>query len=82
MKKSFAVFGLACAVMCTLTGCKSYWKVIDPASGRVYYTDHLKHRGSGSVLFKDEVTQTDVTLSSSEVIGISRAQFKANIHGR
>ncbi len=79
--KKLVLLSIACAVMFTVSGC-SYYKVIDPGSGRVYYTSHVHRKGSGSIRFKDDVTRTEVTLSSSEVIPISKDQFKAGVHGR
>ena len=80
MKTRFVRYCLACAVAFTLSGCATYYKVVDPASGRAYYTDHIDKKGSGAIHFKDENTKTQVTLSASEVMEITKDQFKANIH--
>ncbi len=80
MKSRFVLCGLACAVAFTLCGCASYYKVVDTSSGRVYYTDNIKKQGAGAIEFKDEVSKTHVTLSSSEIMEITEDQYKANVH--
>jgi outer membrane lipoprotein SlyB len=60
----------------SLVGCASYYKVTDVSSGKTYYTDEIKRKNS-SVMFKDAQTQNEVTLQNSEVIEISKDQFKA-----
>ena len=80
MKTRFVRCCLASAVAFTLCGCATYYKVTDPGSGRAYYTDKIDHKGSGIIRFKDENTKQDVSLSTSEVIEITKDQYKANIH--
>jgi hypothetical protein len=80
MKTKFVRCCLTCAVAFALCGCASYYKVTDPGSGRAYYTDSIDHKGSGTIQFKDENTKQKVTLSNSEVIKITKDQYKANIH--
>ena len=63
-------------IMVTL-GCATYYKVTDPATGKDYYTDTVEREG-GSVIFKDANTRATVTLPTSEVIEISKGEFKAN----
>jgi hypothetical protein len=85
MRRRFLLLGLACAIVFTLAGCATtkYYKVTDPISGRVYYTDNVQRKGDGgAVRFKDAVSRTEVTLSASEVMEITQDQFKANVHGR
>jgi hypothetical protein len=80
MRTTFVRCCLACVVAVTLGGCASYYKVTDPASGRTYYTDKLQNKGNGVVRFKDENTKVLVTLSASEVMKITKDQYKANSH--
>jgi len=80
MKRRFVHYTLACALAFALSGCASYYKVMDPASGRVYYTDKIDEKGNGAIQFKDEVSKTHVTLPQSEVMEITEDQYKANIH--
>lgn len=58
-------------------GCASYYKVTDPATGKDYYTETVERKGGG-VTFEDVNTRATVTLQSSEVLEISKDQFKAN----
>ena len=66
---SVLVFGIC--------GCGSYYKIIDPSTSKVYYTDDIKRRGS-SVEFKDANTGSDVTLQNTEIKDINKEEFKAN----
>jgi hypothetical protein len=82
MKRTFAsglyvvVFG--CALLAT--GCaSSYYKVTDPASGRVYYTDEVSTERSGAVKLKDARSKSVITLQNSEVIEISKDQYQAGL---
>ncbi|MGD9303168.1 MAG: hypothetical protein PVF79_02830 [Desulfobacterales bacterium] len=61
-----------------LSGCTSYYKVTDTASGNVYYTTKIDQSKSKSVKFKDVNTGSDVTLQSSEVLEIDKEEYKAN----
>lgn len=58
-------------------GCASYYKVTEPGSGNVYYTDDLDRQGGG-VVFKDANTNETVSLQSSQVLEISKDEFKGN----
>jgi hypothetical protein len=73
---------LAGLVGFTLCGCAHYYKVTDPGSGKTYYTNHIKNKGHGVIRFKDGVSRTQVTLSGSEVMKITKDQYKANAHPR
>jgi hypothetical protein len=59
------------------TGCTSYYRVTDQATGRTYYTTDLDRTDSGGVVFKDAKTFSKVTLQSSEVREVSRQDFEA-----
>lgn len=64
---------LVCVVF--LAGCASYYKVTDPASKNVYYTEDIDQMKYGAVKFKDAKTGSDVTLQSSEVKEIDSKEF-------
>lgn len=82
MKRVMVLMSMALVVVVAGSGCSRYYKVRDPASGTVYYTDDLDNEGGGAILFKDVITRQQIRLSSSEVIRISKDQFEANIHNR
>lgn len=65
-----------------LSGCSSYYRVTDPASGRTYYTKKIDHDLGSAVRFKDAKTQSRVTLQSSEVKEISGSEFDAGVKGK
>jgi hypothetical protein len=63
-----------------VSGCTTYYRVIDPASGKAYYTTKVDDAGrAGAVKIKDEKTGSMVTLQSSEVKEISEDEFKAGM---
>jgi hypothetical protein len=76
-------FGWIAASLCTalfVGGCSSYYKVKDPQSGNVYYTQKVDSiMGSGAVKVKDARTGSLVTLQSSEVKEISEKEYKAGL---
>ena len=67
--------GLAVLAAALMAGCASYYRVTDPASGRVYYTEDVK-RTNGTIRFKDAKTGAEVTLTSSAVLEISSEEFR------
>ena len=77
MKKSLVLVTILVAISWSLTGCSSYYRVIEPGTGKVYYTKDLDHKSGGAITFKDKVTMREITLQQSEVMKIKKAQFKA-----
>lgn len=70
------VFGLALLA----TGCAStYYRVTDPASGKVYYTEKVSSERGGAVKLKDARSKSDVTLQNSEVTEISKDEYKKGL---
>jgi hypothetical protein len=58
-----------------LTGCASYYRITEPGSKHVYYTDRVDRKDSGVVVFKDAATQMDVTLPDSSIEKITKEQY-------
>ena len=77
MKNSFVLFALIIAISLTLLGCAGYYKITDPASNKVYYTQDINRKMGGAIRFKDAVSKTHVTLQQSEIIEITQDQFEA-----
>jgi len=75
--RRLAILTVTIIIMMTI-GCASYYRVTDPATGKDYYATTLERKG-GSVTFKDVNTNETVTLPSSEVLEISKDQFKAKV---
>jgi hypothetical protein len=63
---SFATAGLG--------ACASHYKVTDPTSGAGYYTRDVD-RDDGSVTFKDQRTETDVTLGNAQVKEVTEEEY-------
>jgi hypothetical protein len=55
--------------------------VKDPHTGREYYTTAVE-RSSGGIRFRDGKTQSTVTLQNSEIIEISKDQYRASAGAR
>jgi hypothetical protein len=64
--------------MVLATGCTTYYRVTDPASRHVYYTDEIKRRERGTIQFRDAKSGADVTLQASEVLEVSSDEFRTN----
>jgi hypothetical protein len=64
-----------------VAGCSStYYKVTEPQSGKVYYTQDVDTaKGTSAVKLKDARTGSVVTLQSSEVKEISEKDYKAGL---
>ncbi len=64
-----------------LAGCggKTYWKVHDPYTKTIYYTEGLDKLASGAVAFTDAQTGNMVSIQNSEVKKITEDEFKAAV---
>ena len=58
-----------------ISGCASYYRVTEPGSSHVYYTDKVDRKDSGVVVFKDAATQMEVTLPASQIEKITKEQY-------
>ncbi|HXY54607.1 MAG TPA: hypothetical protein VEM40_08050 [Nitrospirota bacterium] len=80
--KRFIARGLIVAVLSLVllvAGCASYYKVTDPQTGNVYYTEKIDNLKSGAVKLKDSRTGSMVTIQNSEVKEISSDEYKAGL---
>ena len=76
MEKIILRWLVCISVLAMVVGCGSYYKVTDPASKSIYYTDDIDQMKGGAVKFRDARTGSDVTLQSSEVKEIESEEFK------
>ncbi len=75
---NLAIVG-SCAAL--LAGCASYYQVRDPSTGQTYYTSDVDTPGGGgTVRFKDDRTNRNVTLQNSEVRTISRDEYQRGLN--
>jgi hypothetical protein len=83
MNARFLITTLASAtVLLGLGACGStYYLVKDPHTGREYYTTAVE-RSNGGIRFKDGKTQSTVMLQNSEIIEISKDQYRASAGAR
>jgi len=80
--KRFIDNGLVAAVLglfLLVAGCASYYKVRDPQSGNVYYTQKVDYVSGGAVRMMDARTGSMVTIQNSEVKEISSDEYKAGL---
>ena len=77
MKKTIRLLAIV-LVAFVLTGC-TYYRITDPISGNVYYTnDWIAGQSSftGSLSFHDELSGKSVTLQNSEIEVISQEEYR------
>jgi uncharacterized protein YceK len=60
-------------------GCASYYKVTDPQTGSVYYTEKVDQLTGGAVKLKDARSGSLVTIQNSEVKEISSKEYEAGL---
>ena len=80
--KRFITIGLVLVVLGSLLlviGCASYYKVKDPQTGSVYYTEKVDSLSGGAVKLMDARTGSLVTIQNSEVKQISSDEYKAGL---
>lgn len=71
---------IAIVLLCVLMGgCVAYYRVIDPSSGREYYTNNWdagRYSYTGAARFIDARTGREITLASTEVEKISKEDYE------
>ena len=77
MKQRVGLFFLSLVFVFVVSGCGNYYKVVDPVSQKVYYTDSIKEKGRGVIQFKDKLSKNVVTLPESEVMEITKDQYQS-----
>ncbi|MBI4290509.1 MAG: hypothetical protein HY661_03395 [Betaproteobacteria bacterium] len=78
--KLAAIVGLSTLM---LSGCSGYYMVRDPSTGKTYLSRDVDDVGeAGAVRFKDDVTESEVTLPASEVTEISPREYRGKLKGR
>ena len=69
---------LICVSSLMMAGCSHYYRVTEPASGKIYYTTHIDER-SGAAKFIDDRTGSYVILHSAEVSELSEDEYGARV---
>ena len=62
----------------SLAACAHYFKVTDPATGKVFYTEDVDRKGS-AVEFKDAQSGSTVTLQNSEITQIDKQAYETGV---
>ena len=73
----FAV--IAALGLVLITGCATYYKVKDPQTGNVYYTEKVDYISGGAVRMFDARTGSMVTIQNSEVKEIGSDEFQKGL---
>jgi len=80
--KRFITIGSVVAVLglfLMFVGCASYYRVRDPQTGNVYYTEKVDSVSGGAVKLMDARTGSLVTIQNSEVKEISSDEYKKGL---
>src|SRR5947209_2364793 len=64
-----------CVALFLIGGCASYYKVTDPTTGEVYYSQELKRQDNGATTLKDAKTGNMVNIQNSEIDEVSKEEF-------
>ena len=56
-----------------------YWQVVDPTTKNMYYTEDVKRIKGGAAQFIDAKTGKQITLQNSEVMEVSKDQFREGV---
>jgi len=79
LKKIAVSLLIGMSVFCS--GCV-YYRVTDPTTGKIYYTDGMNFQQSGysgAVMLRDAITGDTVTIQNSEISRIPEGEFKAAV---
>lgn len=57
-------------------GCARHYRIVDPATGRIFYSEHIDESRDGSVHFRDVRTFQEVTLQNAHVDRIPVDEFE------
>ena len=63
-----------------LTGCSSYYKIVDNDLNRSYYTKSITSRKSGAVTFTDAATGAKITLMEHAQMKITKDEYNAVVN--
>jgi hypothetical protein len=63
------------------TACATYYKVTDPQSGRVYFTQDVDRERGGAATFTDSASDSKVTIQNSEVKEITKDEYNVGRFG-
>jgi len=80
--KRFIAYGMLVAILGLLLvvlGCASYYRVKDPQTGNVYYTEKFEYVSGGALRLMDARTNSLVTIQNSEVKEISSDEFQKGL---
>jgi hypothetical protein len=59
-----------------ITACASYYRVTDPVSGRIYYTEKVERESGGAASFTDAASDSKITIQNSEVKELSSKEYE------
>jgi hypothetical protein len=65
------------AALILAAGCAEYYQIVDPTTGRVYYSTKIDQSSSGATVFTDARTGAKVTIQNSEISTLTEDQFNS-----
>lgn len=68
-------FAVVAGLLFLMGGCSSYYQVLDPVTGKIYYTMDYDSVMGGAVEFRDARTGAEVALQNSEVKEMNEEEF-------
>jgi hypothetical protein len=79
----FSVLLVVVALFVPGPGCanQQYYRVTDPQTNEVYYTQQIRHPNAGSATFKDIRTGKSVTLERMKIDTLDAQQYRAETGG-
>jgi predicted secreted hydrolase len=79
MKSMRWVFVAALIATLAMVACgHNYYQVKDPTTGNMYYTKEVHEENGGVIRFDDGRTGSEVRLSNSEVLSVSKEAYEEN----
>jgi len=76
---TIGLFVVVLGLILAMPGCASYYKVKDPQTGNMYYTEKVDYISGGAVRMIDARTGSIVTIQNSEVKEISSDEYKKGL---
>ncbi|MCK4872969.1 MAG: hypothetical protein KAS72_09610 [Phycisphaerales bacterium] len=75
--KKKAISVLLLGVVLAATGCRGYFEITDPNSGRLYFTHKQKiEKDTGALVLRDVLRDIDVRMEEYEVRELTRGQYR------
>jgi hypothetical protein len=75
-KKTIVTSAVAAMLFFSGSAYAKYYQVTDTTTGKIYYTKSIDHEKCGVIKFRETRTNQTVTLTSTAVLKINKAEYK------